>query len=57
MYTIPARDDIEEVVITPGVIEKQDQPVLVLKKDSGKKAARKDSSKNSGSGEKKEKLA
>jgi len=43
MYSIPSRDDVEEVVITPGVIENQDEPVLALKKESKK--------------EKKEKLA
>lgn len=36
MYHIPSRDDVDEVVITPAVIEKNDQPVLVLKKDPGK---------------------
>ncbi|MBX7058266.1 MAG: ATP-dependent Clp protease ATP-binding subunit ClpX [Leptospirales bacterium] len=33
MYSIPSRSDVEEVVITPGVIENNDQPVLALKKE------------------------
>lgn len=38
MYQIPSRDDVEEIVITPGVIKNSDQPVMVLKKDKKKKA-------------------
>ncbi len=34
MFTIPSRKDIEEVVITPGVIERNDTPVFVLKKEA-----------------------
>ena len=37
MYTIPSREDVEEVVITPGVISNNDQPVLALKKEIRKK--------------------
>jgi ATP-dependent Clp protease ATP-binding subunit ClpX len=42
MYSIPSRTDVEEVVITPGVIENNDQPVLVLKKDAAKKESKKE---------------
>ena len=34
MFTIPSRKDIEEVVITPGVIERNDTPVFCTKKRS-----------------------
>lgn len=37
MYEIPSRDDVEQVVITPGVIENNDQPVITLRKDAKKK--------------------
>ncbi len=47
MYSIPSRDDVEEVVITPAVIEKQDQPVFVMKKEGGRSSSK----------DKKEKLA
>ncbi|MCR9144357.1 MAG: ATP-dependent Clp protease ATP-binding subunit ClpX [bacterium] len=58
MYTIPSRDDVEEVVITPGVIENNDQPVFVMKKESGKKEGKSSQKENAKSaGEKKEKLA
>jgi ATP-dependent Clp protease ATP-binding subunit ClpX len=59
MYSIPSRDDVEEVVITPGVIANNDQPVFVMKKESGKKESSRASQKESAkaSGEKKEKLA
>lgn len=60
MYSIPSRDDVEEVVITPGVIENQDQPVFVMKKESsGKKDSAKASQKENPpeKREKKEKLA
>ncbi len=33
MYDIPSRTDIDQVVITPGVIEKNDAPVFIFKKD------------------------
>lgn len=33
MYDIPSRDDIDQVVITPGVIANNDSPVLIMKKD------------------------
>ncbi len=42
MYSIPSRTDVEEVVITPAVIENNDQPVLVLKKDAPKKESKKE---------------
>ncbi|MBL8018956.1 MAG: ATP-dependent Clp protease ATP-binding subunit ClpX [Leptospirales bacterium] len=34
MYDIPSRDDVEQVVITPGTIEKGEEPVLMLKKEN-----------------------
>ena len=37
MYEIPSRDDVDQVVITPGVIENSDQPVITLRKDPKKK--------------------
>lgn len=33
MYDIPSREDIDQVVITPGVIANNDSPVLIMKKD------------------------
>jgi len=36
MYEIPSRTDIEQIVITPGVIEKNDQAVYIFKKDTKK---------------------
>lgn len=48
MYSIPSRDDVEEVVITPGVIENSDSPVFALKKE-GRNSSKKEN--------KKEKLA
>ena len=37
MYDIPSRDDVEQVVITPGVIENNDAPVVTYKKDTKKR--------------------
>ncbi len=37
MYEIPSRDDVDQIVITPGVIENNDQPVITLRKDVKKK--------------------
>lgn len=37
MFTIPSRKDVQEIVITPGVIDREDSPVLVLKKTKTKK--------------------
>ncbi|MCE9598093.1 MAG: ATP-dependent Clp protease ATP-binding subunit ClpX [Spirochaetia bacterium] len=34
MYDIPSRDDVEQVVITPGTIESGEEPVLMLKKEN-----------------------
>ncbi len=34
MYEIPSRNDVEQIVITPGVIENSDEPVLIFKKES-----------------------
>ncbi|MBW7858284.1 MAG: ATP-dependent Clp protease ATP-binding subunit ClpX [Leptonema sp. (in: Bacteria)] len=34
MFEIPSRDDVEQVLITPDVIEKKESPVLVFRKDS-----------------------
>ena len=34
MFTAPSRSDIEEIVITPAVLEKEDSPILVLKKEN-----------------------
>ena len=39
MFDIPSRDDIEQVVITGGVIEKKEAPVLTLRKESDRKKA------------------
>ena len=39
MYMIPSRSDVEEIVITPAVINNSEQPVMVLKKEK-KKASR-----------------
>ena len=36
MYEIPSRNDVDQVVITPGVIEKNDKPVLIFKKEAGR---------------------
>lgn len=36
MYDIPSRDDVDQIVITPGVIERNDQPVLTYRKDGRK---------------------
>ena len=36
MFSIPSRTDVQEIVITPGVIDDNDSPVLVLKKERGK---------------------
>ena len=37
MYEVPSRDDVDQIVITPGVIESNDQPVITLRKDPKKK--------------------
>jgi len=37
MYDIPGNEDIDQVVITPQVIETGDQPVVIYKKDEKKK--------------------
>ncbi|HBS04573.1 MAG TPA: ATP-dependent Clp protease ATP-binding subunit ClpX, partial [Leptospiraceae bacterium] len=37
MYDIPGNEDIDQVVITPQVIESGDQPVVTYKKDEKKK--------------------
>ncbi len=50
MYDVPSREDVEQVVITPAVIETGDAPVLTLKKDGGKE-------KPPTNGKKQEKLA
>ena len=36
MFEIPSRKDVDEIVVTPSVIENNDPPVLVLKKEVGK---------------------
>ncbi len=33
MYDIPSRKDVDQVVITPGVVENSDSPVIIYKKD------------------------
>lgn len=38
MYDVPSRTDIDQVVITPGVIEKNDDPVIIFKKEPAAKA-------------------
>ena len=50
MFTIPSRTDVQEIVITPGVIDNNDPPVLVLKKEREKQ-------KRSNTDAKQEKLA
>ena len=50
MFTIPSRTDVQEIVITPGVIDSNDPPVLVLKKEREKQ-------KRSNTASKQEKLA
>ncbi len=45
MFFIPSRKDIEEIVITPGVISNDDQPVLVLKKKTPKRKEKEKTSK------------
>lgn len=65
MYEIPSRNDVEQIVITPGVIENNDQPVLIYKKDVNPKENGKTKGKKEGAGvednnqgeAKKEKLA
>ncbi|MCB1165173.1 MAG: ATP-dependent Clp protease ATP-binding subunit ClpX, partial [Leptospiraceae bacterium] len=37
MYDIPGSEDIDQVVITPQVIETGEQPVVIYKKDEKKK--------------------
>lgn len=37
MFEVPSRDDIEQVLITPEVIEKQESPVLVFRKEASSK--------------------
>lgn len=34
MYDIPSRNDIEQIVITPAVINSEEDPVMIYKKDS-----------------------
>ncbi|MCB1175329.1 MAG: ATP-dependent Clp protease ATP-binding subunit ClpX [Leptospiraceae bacterium] len=51
MYSIPSREDVEEIIITPGVIKKSDQPVMVLKKEKRKKVTRKKTDSRKASGE------
>lgn len=40
MFEIPSRKDVEQVIITPGVIEKQEGPVLIYRKENGKESGR-----------------
>ncbi len=40
MFEIPSREDVEQVIITPGVIEKQEGPVLIYRKENGKENGR-----------------
>lgn len=35
MFDIPSREDVEQVIITPGVIAKQENPVLIYRKEGG----------------------
>ncbi len=39
MFSVPSRNDVEEIVITQGVVVKGDEPVLVLRKGNRKKRA------------------
>jgi len=50
MYEIPSRNDVDQVVVTPGVIENNDKPVIIFKKESA-------GGKNKESKAKQEKLA
>ncbi len=52
MYHIPSRQDVEEIVITPGVVENNDPPVLVLKKERRKNFAAKSGAKSEAKKEK-----
>jgi ATP-dependent Clp protease ATP-binding subunit ClpX len=36
MYEIPSRNDVDQIVISPGVIEKNDKPVIIYKKEPTK---------------------
>lgn len=38
MYEIPSRTDVDQVVITPGVIDNNDSPVLIYKKENSGKS-------------------
>jgi ATP-dependent Clp protease ATP-binding subunit ClpX len=40
MYEIPSRGDVEQIVITPGVVENKDAPVLILRKETSKTQAK-----------------
>ncbi len=44
MFDIPSRDDIHEVIITPGVILNGEDPIIVYERDKSKKASNKDAS-------------
>ena len=50
MYDIPSRSDVDQVVITPGVINHNDPPVLIYRKESGQKTQGKGDSGKSGKG-------
>ncbi len=56
MYEVPSRSDVDQIVITPGVVENSDPPAIILKKDAAKKAA-KDPKEGKSSTGKQEKLA
>lgn len=37
MFDIPSREDVEQVIITPGVIEKNETPVMIFRKENERK--------------------
>lgn len=56
MYEIPSRDDVDQIVITPSVIESGEPPVLMYKKDKDKEKE-KDKEAKPANAKKQEKLA
>lgn len=37
MFDIPSREDVEQVIMTPGVIEKNETPVMIFRKENERK--------------------
>ena len=38
MYEVPSQENIESIVITPGVIDNNDEPIITYRKETRKKA-------------------